>query len=389
MKPGQPAHATRQSTRVAQKQQTAQQPGAQQDGLDDDLLEQAHSFTAPHAMALPPGQMPGMPAMPAAAAGGVPAAPAAAAGGGAGPPAPVAAAGPGGISQDDIQMVQNLIERCLQLYMTQNEVVSILQQQAKIEPSFTQLVWQKLEEQNLEFFRCYYTRLKLKSQIIMFNHLLEQQVAMVQKVQRGWEGGVGGEQFTVPQFASTTAGGIPLFQNSGGGKQPVVAAGDGAGSALLEGSGASGPDQQHQQQPDAQGGPLPPPGGQQPAGQLGGGGAAEGVGDRPGALHAAHAAAPAGGAAAGGVHGDFGLHGDPLGAAMGDHHGPSPLLRVGSDHDLHSGLLDEDGHVHHDPLPALPRNFSMSDLLHHHDEGADGDTQMLEAAAAAPSTSAS
>lgn len=35
----------------------------------------------------------------------------------------------------------------------QNEVVSILQQQAKIEPGFTQLVWQKLEEQNTEFFR--------------------------------------------------------------------------------------------------------------------------------------------------------------------------------------------------------------------------------------------
>jgi hypothetical protein len=31
--------------------------------------------------------------------------------------------------------------------------VSILQQQAKIEPGFTQLVWQKLEEQNPEFFR--------------------------------------------------------------------------------------------------------------------------------------------------------------------------------------------------------------------------------------------
>ena len=38
-------------------------------------------------------------------------------------------------------------------HLLQNEVVSILQQQAKIEPSFTQLVWQKLEEQNLEFFR--------------------------------------------------------------------------------------------------------------------------------------------------------------------------------------------------------------------------------------------
>ena len=39
------------------------------------------------------------------------------------------------------------------VFPVQNEVVSILQQQAKIEPSFTQLVWQKLEEQNLEFFR--------------------------------------------------------------------------------------------------------------------------------------------------------------------------------------------------------------------------------------------
>ena len=152
------------------------------------------------------------------------------------PLAGAAAAGGGGVGQEDIQMVQNLIERCLQLYMTQvgcrgllqraaarcfvlqkggcaacaarhcrcslptlstlfysptqcavfpspafhslpcpalpcpalpcpalpcpallpclqNEVVSILQQQAKIEPGFTQLVWQKLEEQNPEFFR--------------------------------------------------------------------------------------------------------------------------------------------------------------------------------------------------------------------------------------------
>ena len=41
---------------------------------------------------------------------------------------------------------------CLAL-LPQNEVVSILQQQVKIEPGFTQLVWQKLEEQNQEFFR--------------------------------------------------------------------------------------------------------------------------------------------------------------------------------------------------------------------------------------------
>lgn len=36
-------------------------------------------------------------------------------------------------------------------------------------------VWQKLEEENAEFFRAYYIRLKLKKQILLFNHLLEHQ----------------------------------------------------------------------------------------------------------------------------------------------------------------------------------------------------------------------
>lgn len=35
--------------------------------------------------------------------------------------------------------VQNLIERCLQLYMNQKEVVDTLSLEAKIEPSFTEL----------------------------------------------------------------------------------------------------------------------------------------------------------------------------------------------------------------------------------------------------------
>ena len=57
------------------------------------------------------------------------------------------------ISSLDVQLVQNLVERCLQLYMNRREVVVLLQQQTKIEPSFTSLVWQKLEEQNPEFFK--------------------------------------------------------------------------------------------------------------------------------------------------------------------------------------------------------------------------------------------
>ncbi|KAF2586807.1 hypothetical protein F2Q70_00037549 [Brassica cretica] len=43
------------------------------------------------------------------------------------------------VSRQDIQLVQNLIERCLQLYMNQKEVVETLLEQAKIEPGFTEL----------------------------------------------------------------------------------------------------------------------------------------------------------------------------------------------------------------------------------------------------------
>ncbi|XP_038986230.1 uncharacterized protein LOC103706913 isoform X2 [Phoenix dactylifera] len=71
--------------------------------------------------------------------------------------------------------VQNLIERCLQLYMNREEVVRTLSDRARIEPGFTTLVWKKLEEENSEFFRAYYIRLKLKKQIILFNYLLEHQ----------------------------------------------------------------------------------------------------------------------------------------------------------------------------------------------------------------------
>jgi len=85
------------------------------------------------------------------------------------------------VSRQDIQLVQNLIERCLQLYMNQKEVVDTLSFQAKIEPSFTELVWQKLEEENRDFFKAYYVRLMLMNQIMAFNKLLEQQYQIMTK----------------------------------------------------------------------------------------------------------------------------------------------------------------------------------------------------------------
>ncbi|XP_022895801.1 uncharacterized protein LOC111409920 isoform X2 [Olea europaea var. sylvestris] len=59
--------------------------------------------------------------------------------------------------------------------MNRDEVVTTLLSRARIDPGFTTLVWQKLEEENADFFRAYYIRLKLKKQIILFNNLLEHQ----------------------------------------------------------------------------------------------------------------------------------------------------------------------------------------------------------------------
>ncbi|KAF5827115.1 hypothetical protein DUNSADRAFT_1311 [Dunaliella salina] len=90
------------------------------------------------------------------------------------------------ISPRDVVLVQSMIERCLQHYMTRAEVVQTLHTQAKVEPGFTSLVWQKLEDQNPDFFKAYYLRLKLKDQVIMFNYLVEQQMLMVQKLNSSW-----------------------------------------------------------------------------------------------------------------------------------------------------------------------------------------------------------
>ncbi|XP_074571678.1 uncharacterized protein LOC141828201 [Curcuma longa] len=79
------------------------------------------------------------------------------------------------ISLEDIKLVQHLIECCLQLYMTKRDAVRTLSNRARIEPNFIALVWQKLEEENSDFFRAYYIRLKLKKQIILFNQFLQHQ----------------------------------------------------------------------------------------------------------------------------------------------------------------------------------------------------------------------
>lgn len=42
------------------------------------------------------------------------------------------------MTPSEIQTVQNLIEKCLQLYMTKQEVLTALKLQAQIDPEFTE-----------------------------------------------------------------------------------------------------------------------------------------------------------------------------------------------------------------------------------------------------------
>ena len=48
--------------------------------------------------------------------------------------------------------------------------------------SFFLPVWQKLEEQNQEFFKGYHLRLMVKDQIMEFNKLLDRQAALMQQL---------------------------------------------------------------------------------------------------------------------------------------------------------------------------------------------------------------
>lgn len=83
------------------------------------------------------------------------------------------------VTEENVDIVHNLIERCLQLHMNRDEVVNTLSSRARIAPGVTMLVWERLEEQNADFFRAYYVRLKLKTQILLFNQLLEQQANLM------------------------------------------------------------------------------------------------------------------------------------------------------------------------------------------------------------------
>jgi len=69
----------------------------------------------------------------------------------------------------EIVIVQSLIERCLTFYATKEEVIEILEKKCGIDEVITSVIWDKLEQQNEEFFKEYHQRLKMKERIEAFN----------------------------------------------------------------------------------------------------------------------------------------------------------------------------------------------------------------------------
>ncbi|XP_031099637.1 uncharacterized protein LOC116003838 [Ipomoea triloba] len=86
------------------------------------------------------------------------------------------------VSCEDLQMVQSRIWQCLQLYMSREEVVNNLFVHDNIEPSITELVWQKLEDENQEIFQAYFLKLMVKEQILKFNQLLAEHLKLMHQI---------------------------------------------------------------------------------------------------------------------------------------------------------------------------------------------------------------
>ncbi|KAJ0961188.1 hypothetical protein J5N97_000831 [Dioscorea zingiberensis] len=82
-----------------------------------------------------------------------------------------------------IYHVRIRIETCLLSYLTKEQVVMKLENEAKIDPGITLEVWARLEAENAQFFSEYYARLELIRQINTFNTLLEQQHQLMKKLQ--------------------------------------------------------------------------------------------------------------------------------------------------------------------------------------------------------------
>ncbi|CAD5166136.1 unnamed protein product [Musa acuminata subsp. malaccensis] len=77
-----------------------------------------------------------------------------------------------------IDQVKVLIEECLMQYMNKEEVLNDLCTRKGVDRGITETVWEKLVQDNSEFFQQYYAKTMLKKQILCYKYVLEKQVRL-------------------------------------------------------------------------------------------------------------------------------------------------------------------------------------------------------------------
>ena len=91
------------------------------------------------------------------------------------------------VSEADVRRVQTLLERCLRLYMSKEEIVRDLDVHANVDAAFTHLVWDRVERSNPAFFEAYGVAVKFKDQVIRYNAMVNRYKEQKEKDPKAFE----------------------------------------------------------------------------------------------------------------------------------------------------------------------------------------------------------
>ena len=85
------------------------------------------------------------------------------------------------ISQERLAQVQRMIEECLRVYMSLDDICEALRVQHAVDPAQTRAIYAALKHDSPDFFLVYELRLRVKEQIAAFNFVVAQQVLVQQQ----------------------------------------------------------------------------------------------------------------------------------------------------------------------------------------------------------------
>jgi uncharacterized protein (TIGR01589 family) len=86
------------------------------------------------------------------------------------------------LTQERLNQVQRMIEECLRVYMSADDICEALRVQQGVDAAHTRAIYNSLKSASPEFFEVYELRLRVKEQIAAFNFVVAQQVVAAQEM---------------------------------------------------------------------------------------------------------------------------------------------------------------------------------------------------------------